>query len=105
VDKIVDKSRVLVDKMWISHDLSTGWSFPQIFPQVYPQILPLLSTTLSTASHPQRTSDQEVVHDMNELSTASVDKFADLWIVFTLVVHNGSPACGRIVDRIRLKCL
>jgi hypothetical protein len=48
VDKNVDNPRFLVDGLWISAELSTGWSCPQFYPQVYPQILPLLSTGLST---------------------------------------------------------
>jgi hypothetical protein len=48
VDKNVDNPRFPVDELWISGELSTGWSCPQFYPQVYPQILPLLSTGLST---------------------------------------------------------
>jgi hypothetical protein len=52
VDKIVDNPSFPVDKLWISGELSTGWSYPQFYPQVYPQILPLLSTGLSTGLSP-----------------------------------------------------
>jgi hypothetical protein len=38
VDKIVDNPRISVDELWITHDLSTGYGFPQFFPQVYPQV-------------------------------------------------------------------
>jgi hypothetical protein len=48
VDKNVDNPRFPVDELWISGELSTGWSCPQFYPQVYPQIIPLLSTGLST---------------------------------------------------------
>jgi len=48
VEEIVDNPRFLVDKLWISAELSTASTYPQFYPQTYPQVLPLLSTGLST---------------------------------------------------------
>ena len=48
VDKIVDKRSLLVEKMWITPELSTAISYPHNYLQAYPQIVPLLSTALST---------------------------------------------------------
>ena len=105
VDESVDKSQIPVDGMWISRDLSTGWSFPQNYPQVYPQILPLLSTGLSTAHDPRPTTTRRFVHNVRNLSTTSVDKFANLWIIPGMFIHNRRLACGQVVDRIRFTCL
>ena len=102
VDKIVDKSRSPVDRLWISDELSTAPSYPQFFPQVYPQIRPLFSTGLSTASAPR---NHRLFHRFAELSTESVDNSANLWIDPELLIHIPAPACGWAVDRISVKCL
>ena len=102
VDRIVDKSRYPVDRLWISDELSTTSSYPQFFPQVYPQIRPLLSTGLSTTPPPL---GHRLFHNARELSTDSVDNSANLWIDPESLIHIPAPACGWAVDRIRIKCL
>jgi len=86
--------------MWISRDLSTGWSFPQNYPQVYPQILPLLSTGLSTAPgpathrHPESCPQPgELIHKFCGQSCGSVDEFGAFY------PHSGDglwTGCGQI---------
>jgi hypothetical protein len=96
VDKIVDNSRIPVDELWITRELSTGRGFPLFSPQVYPQIRPLLSTGLSTT---QRLAGGWVVHNARHLSTASADKSAPLWIIIGEVIHIQAKPCGWVVDR------
>ncbi len=51
VEEIVDNPRFLVDKLWISAELSTACGYPHFYPQTYPQVLTLLSTGLSTGKY------------------------------------------------------
>jgi hypothetical protein len=51
VEEIVDNPPFLVDKLWISAELSTAQTYPHFYPQSYPQLLPLLSTGLSTGKY------------------------------------------------------
>ncbi len=103
VDKNVDNSRIPVDKMWISLELSTGKTYPQNYPQVYPQFLPLLSTGLSTSYiviHSCTASiygyPYKVFHSSVGLSTSSVDKSLYLWIkIWRLSTFSVQP-----VDRL-----
>jgi hypothetical protein len=101
VEKIVDKCRYPVDRLWINTELSTARGYPQFFPQVYPQIRPLLSTGLSTAHAPTAGG---VIHNTSELSTEVVDNLANLWMDPAPFIHISAPACGWSVDKIRVKC-
>jgi hypothetical protein len=106
VDKNVDNPRFPVDRLWISGELSTGWSYPQFYPQVYPQFLPLLSTGLSTGRprvgrhirptfplrgrlYPQATG---VIH-------RNCGKVRRLVETFRAVIHRFSSACGWVVEK------
>ena len=103
VDKNVDNSRIPVDKMWISLELSTSKTYPQNYPQVYPQFLPLLSTGLSTSyivicSYIAFTYElsYKVFHSWVKLSTSSVDKSSYLWTK----IWRLSTVSMQLVDRL-----
>ena len=87
VEEIVDNPRFLVDKLWISAELSTTSTYPQFYPQTYPQVLPLLSTGLSTIymaiysfNNLKCGLAQILIHMLGQLSTVSVDNCLKLWI-------------------------
>jgi len=101
VDKNVDKSLSLVEKLWITRHLSTARSCPHNFPQVYPQFLPLLSTGLSTDRIAIRSYrvlkygiSDTFIHSFGGLSTQSVDKSA---LLGTEIRHL-STGFGLVVD-------
>ncbi len=103
VDKNVDNPDSSVDGLWISDELSTGWSYPQNYPQVYPQILPLLSTGLSTSrmtiysfNNSEYSPVRSVIHKPALLSTETVDNSLKLWIDFGSL----STVSRRVVDRL-----
>ena len=69
VDKNVDNPRFLVDKLWISAELSTGRSYPQFYPQVYPQVVLVSVGTYGLLF----LFGAIFIHRVRELSTVSVD--------------------------------
>jgi hypothetical protein len=102
VDKNVDNLQNPVDRLCITFDLSTGWSYPQSYPQTYPQLLPLLSTGLSTGRLASYLSwintfryGVDVIHKPPGLSTAFVDKPRKPWTKgASLSTGNGCPVDG-----------
>ena len=77
VEEIVDNPHFLVDKLWISTELSTAPTYPHFCPQTYPQVLPLLSTDLSTGKYAWYSYEP---HGVRDLSTEMEGYPQNLWI-------------------------
>ena len=75
VDKNVDNPRFPVDELWITRELSTGWSYPQFYPQVYPQAS-LHSNATNCLNY---LFSADFIHSLGDLSTEPVDKWSRLW--------------------------
>jgi hypothetical protein len=100
VEENVDNSRLSVEEMWITHELSTALSCPQNYPQTYPQILPLLSTGLSTTHIAiwryisiRYGATDAFIHIYGDVSTVFVDK---CWF--------SRPRGGKLSTRRRRRC-
>jgi hypothetical protein len=103
VEEIVDNPRFLVDKLWISAELSTASTYPQFYPQSYPQVLPLLSTGLSTGKYAWYSCGP---HRTRNLSTKNGTYPQVLWITRAICGQFGvgyPQANLELVDRVWTK--